>query len=852
MFHHICKVFSSCKSSWSHLRGFLYFSLFTLSLSTLSSCHEDDITVPEEEAWVASVVGVADEGVSLAWRASYESLTVSIRGCGPETRAVIVSLGGETAEHGGSVAGDFPADSWITLASDTLAADSIVAFTTTTNDSGLRREATLIFTDADDASRQAMLTVTQLSSSDGNANGADARADLYVGYGYDIYKALESPMAVRTKELIIDLDYLRQQNIAAHYEVIQDCRLSRTETRYVTTNSIHAFGKNLSEQQTNDADNHFEGCCENCKTAEELIAKAKGTLEHSNFGHGSLEKAVAARVIDRAALIDLQRGRGVPFTETFSTRLYHIRHASGSQRNKLIEQLLVDYGTHVIIQADLGGRLDYTFAMEKTTAFNSVQEMYEEIDYTLGRIADNDRTSDRKPITSKSQSGAITIAGGSAATRRHVEADIRGLDGNAQINPGHITDWLASIEYSPNPETDANLEVIHFELIPLWDLVWNDLRDDVRNATFRMTNRSDCSLPASFTGTDIYEIQPDGRDKDLFAFPNNPNNTESSLCRLLYFDGEPVLEVCSEYVPKIRTDERVVVAYPIYKQHIRMNQGLFLGDGIHTPAYVGFSNADCYVNPIPELYPGDRINTFYYVNGNLLLDNPTTVSGLTGKGRMVQDDYFYFVYGAQTYKHPIVKIGSQFWTRHDLNHKMGFTPTPNSGRPKTDEFLEGDVLYACYQYDIHRTVMADNEWTWGYVPNTYYDGKPNTRWFLPSVLDVQHLYSYLGFNPKALFPGQVSGFEARFNGYKGINDLINNRTFADAKKAVRYKGEYNFIATRNKESSTDAILLVLDKNYHFTPYKALGDWHEDYYPVRPVRGFMFEYPTLTIINENTY
>ena len=69
---------------------------------------------------------------------------------------------------------------------------------------------------------------------------------------------------------------------------------------------------------------------------------------------------------------------------------------------------------------------------------------------------------------------------------------------------------------------------------------------------------------------------------------------------------------------------------------------------------------------------------------------------------------------------------------------------------------------------------------------------------------------------------------------------------------MRYKGEYNFIATRNKESSTDAILLVLDKNYHFTPYKALGDWHEDYYPVRPVRGFMFEYPTLTIINDNTY
>ena len=839
----------------------------------LNGCHEDDITVPGTEPWVASVVGADGEEVTLAWRASYESLTVSIQGCGLETRAVLVSLlDGETAEntpggsqpqggaaHGDSAVGGSPADSWLTLASDTLAADSIVAFATTTNDTGQRRTATLVFTDANDASRSTTITLTQLSSADGETNGADARADLYVGYGYDIYKALESPMAVRTKEPIIDLDYLRQQNIAARYEVVQDCHLSRTETRYVTTNDIHAFGKNLSEQQTNDTDNHFEGCRENCITAEELIASAKGRLEHNNFGHGSFEKAVAARVIDRAALLDLQRTRGVPFTSTFSTRLYHIQHATGSQRTKLVEQLLVDFGTHVVIQADLGGRIDYTMAMAKTTAFNSVQEMQEEIDYTLGRIADNDRKSDRQPTTSKSQSGAITVAGGSAATRRQLEADIRGLDGDAQINPSHITDWLASIEYSAATELDPNLEVIHFELIPLWDLVWSDLRDDVRNATFRMASRSDCALPASFTGTDIYAIQPDGRDKDLFTFPGGGPEAdasgtvaEKSLCRLLYFDGEPVLEVCSEYVTKIRTDARVTVAYPIYKQHIRMNQGLFLGDGIHTPALVGFSGADSYVYPFPDLYPGDKINTFYYVNGNLLLDNPTNVSGLTGKDRTVQDDYFYFVYGAKTYKHPIVKIGSQFWTRHDLDHKMGFTPTPNSGRPKADEFLEDGVLYACYQYDIHRTVMADNEWTWGYVPNTYYDGNPNTRWFLPSAYDVQYLYTYLGFNPKALYPGQVSGFEARFNGYKGINDLINNRTFADNEKAVRYKGEYNVIATRNKDLSVDAILLVLDKNYHFTPYQALGDWHEDYYPVRPVRGFMFEYPTLETIEENSY
>ena len=45
-------------------------------------------------------------------------------------------------------------------------------------------------------------------------------------------------------------------------------------------------------------------------------------------------------------------------------------------------------------------------------------------------------------------------------------------------------------------------------------------------------------------------------------------------------------------------------------------------------------------------------------------------------------------------------------------------------------------------------------------------------------------------------------------------------------------------------------LLILDKNYRLTRYDALGDWHEDYYPVRPVRSYKYEYPKLEIIKKH--
>ncbi len=823
-----------------------------LLTALLTACHDDgDDTTPPVPltpgAWSVSVVGGTcdDDGTpALSWRAAYESLTVSIGGRTADTRVVAVSLHAD--------------ENWLSVTGDTLAADSIVAITTTTNTTGSRREAVVTFADADapdDTLRQASLRIVQFSQAD-NGHNADPRDQLYIGYGYDVYKALESPMAVRTKASVID--YNRLVELGQNYNVnyVQDCHLAQTGVRYVASNSIHAFGRDLTEQQTGDRENHFEGCCQDCKKAEQLIETAKGQLTQHNFGHGTIQKAVASRVVDHAAFIDLLNRGEMPFTADVSDRFYRLSNEikQPAERARYIEQMLTDYGTHVIIQADMGGRVDYTFTMQKSTSFNSEEEMKQEVDYTLGRIADTDRTAaNRIPSSSKSKEGAITVSGGSSAMRTQLENDIKALGGSGQISPTHLSDWLASINYSVNFERDASLEIIHFGLIPLWDLVPASLRQEFIAATFRLAQRSDSQLPASFTGTDVYEI--DASEKALFDFTAADRQEQpGSLCRLLYVDGEPVMEVCSEYVPKIRTDKRVVMAYPIYRQQIRQNQGLFLGDGIHQPAYVGFSGADSYVDPIDSLAPGKKISRFYYVNGNLLLTNPTGVNGLTGKSRTVQDDMFWFNYAGESHRHPIVKVGSQFWTRYDINHEMSFCANPDASRPKYQEYLDekGGRLYACFYRSVSSRTQKENDWTWGYRPNTYYDGQPNMCWYLPAEQDVRQLYAFLGFNPKALFPGQVSGWNAQFNGYYGIHDFLNNCAFTDGENNIRYAGELNIIAVRHDEEKGNPVFLVLDRHYSLTLHEATGDFHRDYFPVRAVRGYLFKYPTLNTIKANTY
>ena len=828
-----------------------YFLLTAICLVTclFTACHdsdEPDIPAgPEAGAWTVRADGgtsIDEEGqICFSRLPSYERLTVSIDGY--------------EAGRDGSVILTTDAD-WLTLKSDTLAADGTLTLTTTGNEEGRKRTALIIFTSSADPTLSATLNVTQLSDADQDGNAGDARSVLYVGYGYDIYAALDEPMAVRTKEPVIDIEALIANCLIYNFEPVHDTRLSRTDMNYYAAQTMSEFATLLTQSGANY---NFEamGCLENCQRV--INAAADVSLDEQNIGYGVMTKAVASRVLDQGVMSYLRKydnendnSNRLALNHDLRLGFNKVRRLSGQAREKKVEELLLQYGTHIVIQADLGGRIDYTFTMDKNECFSLTAQASQEMQYTIGQLASEDRDFSNYRVSSKKNAkGAIQVKGGSAATRRLLNQDISQLEQDGRIPPEHLQQWMASIQPTATMTATDDMDVIHFELMPLWDLVPSDLRQDFLDATLLLAQRSDCQLPASALNTDIYAIDAAGQDKGLLSFNNHDSNESGSLCRLLYIDGQPIMQVCSEYVPKIRTDERVTIVYPIYNQHIRMNQGLFLGDGIHQPAYVGFTGANCYVNPIDSLPASTVISKFYYVNGNLMLENHSYSNAQTGKNRVAQDDYFYFISGTlqQT---PIVKIGSKFWSRQDIPYSMGFCLDPTKKKSNYQEYIEDGVLYTRFYHDIGYYNQKDNDWIWGNKPNTYFEGNPNMRWYLPLPMEVKELYAYLGFSPKALFKGQVSGFNAQFNGYLGIHDFVNNRSFDDGKRAVRYKGQLNIFATRHEEDADEVVMMVLQPDYSLTLQNTVGDWHDDYFPVRPVRGFMFDYPTLEDIEDNTY
>ena len=233
--------------------------MMLMALFSLSSCHDDtDMPTPSATHWTVSLVTSDDDSrhdPSLLSRyAAYESIIVSIIGLTDDTRTIAVTSDAD----------------WLTLRRDTLAADGIVTFTTTDNQTDQRRTATLTFADADHPELTGTLTLSQLSAADQDSNGEDARANLYVGYGYNIYVALENPMAVRTTDPVINLEAVQRDQSYGLYQLVQDCHLLYTRMNTTVSNTIQSFGQDLSQRQTGDETHTFPPSRAACRTARRL------------------------------------------------------------------------------------------------------------------------------------------------------------------------------------------------------------------------------------------------------------------------------------------------------------------------------------------------------------------------------------------------------------------------------------------------------------------------------------------------------------------------------------------------------------------------------------------------------
>lgn len=183
-------------------------------------------------------------------------------------------------------------------------------------------------------------------------------------------------------------------------------------------------------------------------------------------------------------------------------------------------------------------------------------------------------------------------------------------------------------------------------------------------------------------------------------------SNSSTLVKVGYHNQIPKVEICNEYVPEIRGDQRVNVIYPIYKEQTNIRRGIFIGDKSTPPSEVMFDNVGgCYVRPLEGYRIGDKLSELYYIDGAFYTTNMgIDISDVKLK---FQDHYIDFEGGS---KYAVVKIGSGYWTRQNIKDELEFgepvdPDDPNCYDYNTYEVTEMVCCMPIFSMVIHRLLQ---------------------------------------------------------------------------------------------------------------------------------------------------
>lgn len=784
------------------------FTIFALCL--LASCSNEDVALPDDSdtVWKA----VVTSGETLDAEQHYHTIGIKTEGLASGS---VICLATDAQ--------------WLAIKSDTLPSDGFFDVLPETNTDVEERLAKLTLTNQADGST----FVVELVQKGSVGYNDDTSSGYHIGRGFSCFDEYKCIKSIRGN--VIDEAKLRGFDSDSTFVSIQEAVRGEMFYEFYSAYSLSEMQSKLT-QKTSSTTNilGFK------KTVKRYSHVSESATNEQYYGYARMVRVVGSSSMDVGALKyivhnqDIVKSGKLPFSSGFYEYYKKINQASGSDRASLIRKMLNEYGTHVIVQASLGGSID----LAVTYSRNLVTSLEETTETVFKTLTGTKSASDVMNSVNSSLSSeyAINIYGGETTSKEALESNVKTLSatGTSFLSSSVLDAWLGSITYSSlyDSEKRKNLGTVDFSFIPVWELFADkNVSNEILSIVTAMADEEKNVFSDAELGVDNYALPLTG---EMMEFDSK--NT-SSLVRVVCSDDVPIAEVCNEYVPSVRSDKRITVVYPIVNGITRITMGLFPGDGENRPAYLSFADDGVYVNPLDGYGTTDKLETLYYLHGNLYAENqgiPLRQGKLT-----FQEHKLQFANSKQVY--PVVKIGSGYWTRSDIKEYMDWGYTDMYGEfCYADEVVDG-YEFALIYYTQAQSFMALNQ--------TVYDnqGHPvngRDRWYVPRISDKSHLADYLGHNHKSMLQGQQSGFEAKFLGRCTDIDPETGEELTEMKRVDNGTRCYvvfkNVDTTVTAEKVSGASVLVLNPDY---TWETLSDKEARfyYYPVRLFRTNYYNY-----------
>lgn len=341
--------------------------------------------------------------------------------------------------------------------------------------------------------------------------------------------------------------------------------------------------------------------------------------------------------------------------------------------NEGFRELISDFGSHVVMEARLGGRIRQAMTAD-VSKITSSYDMNVFAKAAYKGFVDADASVDTKMKQSFEENRSsldirVDILGGD----KELAPKLTSKD----VDPESVEKWKKSV----TDGTDAAL--IGFSnkgLKPLYELIDESLGPEAKERKQKLKAYMESKQFAS-----DFELGYDCGTVTEIDVPKIEDNDTNTLIKDIFLNGQLVAKATLEFVPLLNIKEKVRVVYPVINNKVRFNLGFYIGDKDHKPARVSWDGTDVSIIEYENMDFGAAKKL--YIRGASVTSVPP--EGTEPHAGTVEDAYLASkiinknISADFDYNYPLVKIFDHVWIRQDYassTTRKGFFRQPGSGQ----------------------------------------------------------------------------------------------------------------------------------------------------------------------------